>query len=812
MATTDTTPPSVIASTFTSDANGTALNFVFDESVYVAGSIYSNYGFVINSIGTSMMMNEYTTTLPSNTLTFTFTDIIPTNDYIGVYLQSYYAPILDTSGNYFQGGAFVVGGEGNNVIDLSSDSMYYYYNADTKIFGNGGNDTIIGGSGVDYIIAGEGADTVYQSPSWGSDTVDFTETTKAVDTFVIETECDWSNGPDTIIGFDVSGTTTNDRLNMFSNNILANTTGNVDGIDSNLITQHSSAGGIVTFKDASGNEIVINDDNGMDAISYLQSNLAVGTVAAFNFDTDMDGTADSLVVFGQTNRSIESVGVFLDQVTGVTLGKTAGTNVVQIVDTTAPMINNAETTSNGLNLFFSENLASVNMDGWSLLKNGVTDMGTNSFSITDNVVTVATSTSLLSTDYVLARPTTPGVNIATDMVGNTGMYADMTEYAIAIGGSGNNVIDLSGLPVTSLGFSALGNEGDDTITGSKYNDYINGGDGNDKLLGGAGDDELIGGDGNDILNGGTGYDTMYGGAGDDIYFIDGSYHGDTVYENANEGTDTILSFVSTAIMAENVENLQIITKLASNAYGNTLDNVIAAGAGNNILDGGEGKDTASYALSKAAVTVSLATTMAQNTGGSGYDTLYNFEKLMGSGYADTLTGDDNANTLSGNGGNDILDGGAGSDIIFGNGGNDTVMGGDGNDFLFGGLGNDVIYGGAGNDKLTGAGGNDFFVFNTALGANNIDTIADFSAPADTIRLENSIFTKLTSTGTLSAANFVANTTGKAVDANDYIIYETDTGKLFYDADGSGAGAAVQFALLGVTTHPTNVTAADFVVI
>lgn len=778
----------VTSAYFTSNNNGTVLNFGFDDNVYVAGSLGTGYSFVYNSIGTSLMMNEYTTTTPSNLLTFTFTDMTPSNDFLMASLYSYYTPIIDSSGNTFAGGAFIIGGEGDNNIDLSEGTMYYY-GSDLMIFGNGGNDSITGSYGSDYIVAGKGADTVYQSEGSDGDTIDFSETTSLTDTYVVNK---WGSLDDMIIGFDVSGTTTNDCLNMFSNAILSNTTANVDGIDSGTITQHSVAGGIVTLKDSTGAEIIINQSNADVAITYMQNNLTVGNVGAVNVDSNGDGVNDSLVVFG--NAGNNTAGVFLEGVSGVTLGTAAGTNVIQIVDTSAPEAIGGATTSNGVKIMFSETLAAVNATGWSLQKNGATDMGTASVTKSGNTVTLSTSTALLATDYVLARPTDPTTNVATDANGNSSMWIDPEHYAFAIGGSGNNVINLSSLPVTLMGFDASGNAGNDTITGSRYGDYLDGGIGDDILNGGAGDDELDGGDGNDILNGGTGYDSMYGGKGDDTYVIDGMYHGDQVYENYNEGTDTIQSYVSYAILGDNVENLQIKTGIASNAYGNTLNNVITSGAGNNIMDGGDGRDTVSYVLSKGGVTVSLGLTTAQNTIGSGYDTISNFENLTGSNYADTLSGDIVANTL------------------IGNGGNDNIYGGGGIDVLLGGAGNDILNGGLGSDKLTGGVGNDFFVFNTALGANNIDTIADFSAPADTIRLENSIFTKLTSTGTLNAANFVANTTGKAVDANDYIIYETDTGKLFYDADGSGAGAAVQFALLGVTTHPTNVTAADFVVI
>lgn len=160
------------------------------------------------------------------------------------------------------------------------------------------------------------------------------------------------------------------------------------------------------------------------------------------------------------------------------------------------------------------------------------------------------------------------------------------------------------------------------------------------------------------------------------------------------------------------------------------------------------------------------------------------EDAVGSAFADTIKGSGLANDLSGGGGNDTLSGFAGDD---------------------------VLTGGTGADVLSGGTGKDAFVFNARLGS-GVDTITDFSRADDIIRLENAVFTKLATAGNLAAGNFVANAAGKAMDANDFIVYETDTGKLFYDADGSGAGAAVQIALIGTgSTHPA-LSAADFVVI
>lgn len=157
-------------------------------------------------------------------------------------------------------------------------------------------------------------------------------------------------------------------------------------------------------------------------------------------------------------------------------------------------------------------------------------------------------------------------------------------------------------------------------------------------------------------------------------------------------------------------------------------------------------------------------------------------------------------SLYGAGGNDILTTGKTKDWVYGGNDNDTINTGANADFLFGGLGRDILTGGAGNDN---------FVFNTTLGASSIDTITDFNNGNDTIRLENAIFRTIGATGVLNADAFLSNATGLPADAEDRIIYERDTGELYYDADGSGAGGQVLFAVLdaGLT-----LSAADFFVI
>ena len=138
------------------------------------------------------------------------------------------------------------------------------------------------------------------------------------------------------------------------------------------------------------------------------------------------------------------------------------------------------------------------------------------------------------------------------------------------------------------------------------------------------------------------------------------------------------------------------------------------------------------------------------------------------------------------------------------------LGGDGsNNALTGTVHNDTLNGLAGNDTLTGGTGNDQFVFNTALNATtNVDSITDFTANSDKLVLDHLIFTSLAA-GSLGVGSFVSGVSPAAADANDFILYNTTTGAVSYDADANGAGVAIQFATL--TASPT-LTAADFAII
>ena len=232
--------------------------------------------------------------------------------------------------------------------------------------------------------------------------------------------------------------------------------------------------------------------------------------------------------------------------------------------------------------------------------------------------------------------------------------------------------------------------------------------------------------------------------------------------------------------------------------------------------------------------------------------------LLGNGSGNKLTATSAAHTILGLGGNDTLTGGPGGDAMYGGAGNDTYFvnnsvdsvgerANDGTDIVqttvsftlsanvenltlrgkvaIDGTGNDqnntitgnsaanTIAGKFGNDRLTGGDGSDNFLFDTALdGVANVDTIADFkSGQSDRIELDHAVFAAVMplSDGTLAPSAFDANASGTAQTPDDRILYNTKTGALFYDPDGTGAAAATQFAT--VNNHPT-LTAHDFLIV
>lgn len=256
--------------------------------------------------------------------------------------------------------------------------------------------------------------------------------------------------------------------------------------------------------------------------------------------------------------------------------------------------------------------------------------------------------------------------------------------------------------------------------------------------------------------------------------------------------------------ADRLEGTAGADSLSGGAGNDTLigsgsNDTLLGGSGNDELSGGAGADSMvggggndRYLVNAGDRTVEVA--------GGGTDTVSsgvswtlakNLEQLLLSGGAAINgTGNTAANTLTGNRAANQLSGREGNDRLLGKDGADTLVGG------------------AGADTLTGGGGADRFVVDDAPGA-GIDLITDFASGTDQILLDDAVFAGL---GVVNSANFASGEDLNAArDADDRIIYDTASGALYYDADGVGGAAAMQFATLGASSHPALV-ATDFLLV
>jgi serralysin len=331
---------------------------------------------------------------------------------------------------------------------------------------------------------------------------------------------------------------------------------------------------------------------------------------------------------------------------------------------------------------------------------------------------------------------------------------DLVRTSLATFALGANLENLTYIGAAS--FTAVGNGLNNIITGGAGNDWLDGGAGADTLAGGAGDDtylvddagdlilegaaagndmvrtslttfvlganlenlsfigaasftgvgnslnNIITGSGSDdLLDGGLGADTLIGGSGDDIYVVDDG--GDVVLEGAGAGNDLVRTTLATFALGANLENLTYIGAASFTGVGNSLDNVITGGVGNDWLDGGAGADTLAGGMGDDTYLVENAGDLILEGAGAGNDLVRtslasfglgaNLENLTYVGAA-SFTGAGNSlnNVITGGVGNDWLDGGAGDDVVVGGTGDDTYLVDDAGDLVLegAGAGNDLV--------------------------------------------------------------------------------------------------------------------------
>lgn len=401
----------------------------------------------------------------------------------------------------------------------------------------------------------------------------------------------------------------------------------------------------------------------------------------------------------------------------------------------------------------------------------------------------------LGEEFLVNQNTTGGqfVPTVTGLKGG-GFVIDWTDYSGTLGDSSNASIKarifapdptedadfLTGTPGADS-IEALG--GDDTVDGANGHDILRGGDGADVLYGGLMNDLLVGDDGNDTLYGGDDIDTVRGEAGDDL--LSGGVGGDSL--NGGTGNDTLLG-------------------------GARWDSLVG-GQGDDWLDGGFDNDQMFGLAGNDIYSVDHVGDRVYEVPDEGNDTVRssidfaltpNVETMILTGTANLSgTGNGISNSLNGNAGNNLLEGGLGNDSLYGWDGDDSLGGGQDHDRLSGGNGSDTLTGGHGQDVLGGGAGADAFVF-SSVAVNGHDHVVDFVHGVDRLVFSGADY-GFSAGHVLTASEFTQGAV--AVGASAQFVWDAGGQRLYWDADGDGAGAAFELALI---SNGATVTSADLV--
>ena len=630
---------------------------------------------------------------------------------------------------------------------------------DDSILGNGGNDRLDGRGGDDQMWGGTGNDTYLVD---SDDDVVNEETTSIKEIDTVESSLDWTLG----INLENLTLTGSDDL-VGTGNALANTLKGNDG-DNELKGE-------------------VGNDNLSGGVGNDTLNGGVGSDTMFGGAGDdtylVDSTGDRVYESTTTSGKVDAGGTdTVNASVNVTLS-----NFVENLEL-ADGAGNLSGTGNALGNEITGNEGANVIDG----KGGVDTLDGGEGSDVYLVASGAEHTAAEFDDAGSGVGDVDQVRFTSTTSGSTlTLHAeDSGIERVVVGNAAGATTGTTSLNVDASAvdnaLEIVGNAGANRLTGTENADT------------------LLGNGGSDRLDGGEGVDAMTGGSGNDTYVVDDAADQTVETGTSTKEVDTVESTIDWTLQA-NTENLVLLGEDDIDGTGNELANTITGNNGNNLLDGGLGNN-----------------------------------KLVGLGGNDTLKGGVGADQMLGGAGNDvyIVDNlkdtvvettkvGGSTDAL----GTDRVessvtwtlgkfvenleltgsgnINGTGNTLaneIEGNAGNNLLNGGAGSDTLTGGGGDDIFRFATTLNAStNLDTVTDFGG-GDKIQLENSVFTKLKTSG-VTSNNFVSGDGAVAADADDYLVYDTADSTLYYDSDGSGVKTRVAFADL----DGANISHSDFLV-
>ncbi|WP_138500283.1 beta strand repeat-containing protein [Nostoc sp. PA-18-2419] len=619
------------------------------------------------------------------------------------------------------GNNLLSGGNGNDTL---SASRYYYF---STYFDTSGSNTLNGGADDDFLDVSSSTGNNLLD---GGDGNDFLSARDSAGNNLL----DGGDGNDTLFSGTgsntLSGGNGNDSFTILASSLLMTQT--VDGGtgDDSLGIYVNAIEGITTTFNPTTN--VGSITAGRRLVSYKNiEELSITDTAYDDYIVGSNGN-DTLYALVGGNDTIDG-GIGDDLLSIDSLNPTEG--ITSIFNTTT----NVGSITAGTRLVSYKNIERLSITGTAYDDYIVGSNGNDTLdagSGGNDTIDGGTGDDLLSVDFSFSNAT-EGITSTFDATTNVGLITAGTRLV-----SYKNIERLS-------------------ITGTAYDDYIVGNNGNDTLHAFGDNDTVIGGEGNDYLNAiNSSTDNIFNGnAGDDI--LDAQYSSGDNLLSGDEGNDSLSAagYDSGYFGGDELGP-------GSPYYYET--------SGNNTLDGGAGNDSLN-------VDYSIGNNLL--SGGDGNDTLfacgYNFD-----GVYQVYRRASGNNTLNGGAGDDALniDYSSGKNLLSGGDGNDTLSASSavGNNTFYGGFGNDYLTGGFGNDTLYGGDGADIFTFNSYN--QGVDNIYDFNATNELIQVSAARFSGGLSIGSLKASQFSIGTSAST--SVQRFIYNSATGELFFDPDGS----------------------------
>ena len=577
-----------------------------------------------------------------------------------------------------------VGGGDDHVTTGGGDDTIHTGDGDDVVHAGGGDDAIVGGQGGgnDFYDGGMGVNTVEYSSATHSITVDLNEINRSGDPIIggvlataalsADTPVGYAQGQD--IGVDVLINVQSATGGSGDDTIIGNSFNNIlnGGIGADSLT--GGAGNDTYVVDSIGDVVTEAAGQGVDTVIASTHYRLAENVE----NLTLTGSAD-LQAYGNSDAN--------------TLTGNAGNDLLNGEGGADTMLGGA-----GNDVYFVDNIGDQVVENPGEGIDAVLSMA--HFRLSENVEALVLQGSADLQGYGNSGDNLLYGNAGANLL-DGGAGADFM-----FGGAGNDVYFVDN---AADGVFENAGEGTDVVLSTAHFRLADNVEalvlqGNADLQGYGNSDAnvLFGNAGNNILNGEGGADAMIGGAGNDIYFVDNA--GDSVFENAGEGTDAVFSTAHFRL-SENVETLVLQGSADLQGYGNSDANKIYGNTGSNLLNGEGGADIMLGGAGNDVYFVdNIGDRVIENLN-DGTDAVFstidytltaNVETLVLQG-SDNLSGAGNAssNSIHGNAGDNQLNGGAGADVLIGNAGDDTFV------FNAGQANGDTIIDFAGNGASAG---------------------------------------------------------------------------------------------------------------